>query len=93
MYTKKCTHPFNGHFPGTTQVSQYQNGKTNRDVTRSRQTTMPSPQHRVFTGRMPFVLRNEQHQSTNTHTHIYTYTEAVSIRRLKNHEVAVWATV
>jgi len=42
---------------------------------------------------MPFVLRNEQHQSTNTHTHIYTYTEAVSIRRLKNHEVAVWATV
>jgi len=28
------THPFNGPFSGTTQVSQYQKGKTNLDFTR-----------------------------------------------------------
>jgi len=27
------THPFNGSFSGTTQVSRYQNGKTNLDFT------------------------------------------------------------
>jgi len=30
------THPFNGHFSGTTQVSQYQKGKTNLDFTEAR---------------------------------------------------------
>ena len=55
------THPFNGSFSGTTQVSQYQKGKTNLDFTeargsgiswaicksasRSRQITMPAPHH------------------------------------------------
>jgi len=28
-----CTHPFNGPFFGTTQMSQYQKGKTNLDFT------------------------------------------------------------
>ena len=32
------THPFNGHFSGTTQVSRYQKGKTNLDVTEARDT-------------------------------------------------------
>jgi len=26
--------------------------------------TMPEPHHSVFTGRMPFLLPNQQHQST-----------------------------
>jgi len=30
------THPFNGPFSGTTQVSRYQKGKTNLDFTESR---------------------------------------------------------
>ena len=30
------THPFNGPFSGTTQVSRYQNGKTNLDFTEAR---------------------------------------------------------
>jgi len=30
------THPFNGPFSGTTQVSQYQKGKTNLDFTGAR---------------------------------------------------------
>ena len=30
------THPFNGPFPGTTWVSQYQKGKTNLDFTEAR---------------------------------------------------------
>ena len=30
------THPFNGHFSRTTQVSRYQKGKTNLDFTESR---------------------------------------------------------
>jgi len=61
------THPFNGPFSGTTQVSWYQKGKTNLDFTvardsewqwhqlghmevapRSRQITMPAPNHAVF---------------------------------------------
>jgi len=34
--TNTHTHPFNGHFSGTTQVSQYQKGKTNLDFTEAR---------------------------------------------------------
>jgi len=30
------THPFNGPFSGTTQVSRYQKGKTNLDFTEAR---------------------------------------------------------
>jgi len=30
------THPFNGRFSGTTQVSRYQIGKTNLDLTEAR---------------------------------------------------------
>jgi len=34
--THTHTHPFNGPFSGTTQVSQYQKGKTSRDFTEAR---------------------------------------------------------
>jgi len=33
----------------------------------SRQTTTPAPHHSVFTGRMPFLPPNQQHQSTKDH--------------------------
>ena len=65
----------------TTQVSQYQKGKTNlqqetvsgsgiswaicKSAPCSRQITTPAPYHSVFfTGRMPFLPPNQQHQST-----------------------------
>ena len=35
-YTHTHTHPFNGPFPGTTQVGWYQKGKTNLDFTEAR---------------------------------------------------------
>jgi len=63
-YTHTHTHPFNGPLSGTTQVSQYQKGKTNLDFTeardsgirwaicnsalRSRQITTPEPHRSVF---------------------------------------------
>ena len=34
--TDVCVHPFNGTLSGTTQVSQYQKGKTNLDFTKAR---------------------------------------------------------
>jgi len=36
MHTHTNTHPFNGSFSGTTQVSQYQEGNTNLDFTEAR---------------------------------------------------------
>jgi len=36
LHTHTHTHPFNGPFSGTTQVSQYQEGKTNLDFTEAR---------------------------------------------------------
>ena len=36
MGTLTHTHPFNGPFSGTTQVSHYQKGKTNLDFTEAR---------------------------------------------------------
>jgi len=35
-----------------------------KSATISKQTTTPAPHHSVFTGRMPFLLPNQQHQST-----------------------------
>jgi len=34
--------------------------------TRSRQITTPAPHHSVFTGRMPFLLPNQQCQNTES---------------------------
>jgi len=35
-----------------------------KSASHSRQITMPAPHHSVFTGRMPFLPPNQQHQST-----------------------------
>ena len=40
LHQKRCienTHPFNGHFSGTTRVSRYQKDKTNLDFTEARE--------------------------------------------------------
>ena len=36
----------------------------NKSATSSRQITMPAPNHSVFTGRVPYLLPNQQRQST-----------------------------
>jgi len=43
LYTHTHTHPFNGPFSGTTQVSRYQKGKTNLDFTGARQWVAVEP--------------------------------------------------
>jgi len=79
------THTFNGPFSGTTQVSQYQKGRTNLDFTEARDcewqwhqlghmqvctslqtdsNNASTPPLTFFTGRMPFLPPNQQHQST-----------------------------
>jgi len=74
------THPFNGPWSGTTQVTRYQKGKTNLDFTEARDSEwqwhqlghmqvctllQTAPNHSVFfTDRMPFLPPNQQRQST-----------------------------
>jgi len=74
------THPFNGPLSGTTQVSQYQKGKTNLDFTEARDSEWQwhqlghntslhlvpdrQPHQHPTTGRMPFLPPNQQRQST-----------------------------
>ena len=74
------THPFNGPFSRTTQVSRYQKGKSNLGFTeasgsgiswsicksapRSRQITMPAHHAQFFTGWMPFLPPSQPNQST-----------------------------
>ena len=75
------THPCNDYFSWTTQVSQYQKGKTNLDFTEARDsewqwhqlghmqicTSLQTDNHAstlplFFTGRMPFLVTNQQRQ-------------------------------
>jgi len=73
----KNLHPFNGPLSRTTRVSQYQKGKNNLDFTEARDSEwqwhqlghMQTDSHAstptlFFTGRMPFLPPNHQHQST-----------------------------
>jgi len=80
QHTQTHTHPFNGPFFGTTQVSRYQKGKTNLDFTEARDSEWQwhqqghvqthtddhasTPQLKFFTGQMPFLSPNQQRQST-----------------------------
>jgi len=76
-HTHTHTLPFNGPFSGTTQVSQYQKGKTNLDFTGARDSEWQwrlhlapdrqpcqHPTAQFFTGRMPFLPPSQQCQST-----------------------------
>jgi len=89
------THPFTGPLSGTTQVSQYQKGKTNLDFTRDSEwqwhqlghmqvcTSLQTDNHDstpplYFTGQMPFLLPNQQHQRTEGHyTNLFITTTTI----------------
>jgi len=74
------THPFNGPLSGTTKVSRYQKGKTNLELLKQETvsnssiswaicTSLQTDNHAstpplFFTGWMPFLRPNQQHQST-----------------------------
>ena len=73
--------PFNGLLSGTTWVSRYQKGKTNLDFTEAKDsewqwhqlghmqvcTSLQADNHttQFFTDRMPFLMPNQQRQSTD----------------------------
>ena len=57
---------------------------------RSRQITMPVPHHLVFTGGMPFLLPNQQHQSTESNT---VNTDGVSWLRLCQLVVGMYCAI
>ena len=76
-YPILISHPFNGPFSGTIQVSRYQKRLKQQTMSdsgiswaicksapRSRQITTPAPHRSVFTGRMPFLPPNQQRRST-----------------------------
>jgi len=61
-----CT-PFNDLFPGLLEFAGTRKVKTTWILLwhqLGRQITMPATHHSVFTGRMPFLPRNQQRQST-----------------------------
>jgi len=56
------THPFNGPFSGTTQVSRYQKGKTNLDFTEERDSEWQL--HRLGHMQVCTSLQTDNHAST-----------------------------
>ena len=57
------THPFNGHFSGTTQVSRYQKGKTNLDFTEARDSEWQW--HQLGHMQVCTSLQTDNHASTS----------------------------
>ena len=82
------THPFNGPFFGTTQVSQYQKGKTNLDFTEARDSEWQWHQ----LGRMQVCtsLQTDNHSSTPPLSFLQagcpSYRPTNSIKALKAHQ-------
>ena len=56
------THPFNGPFSGTTQVSRYQKGKTNLDFTEARDSECQW--HQLGHMQVCISLQTDNHAST-----------------------------
>jgi len=56
------THPFNSPLPGTTQVSQYQKGKTNLDFTGARDSEWQW--HQLGHMQVCTLLQTDNHAST-----------------------------
>jgi len=56
------THPFNGPFSGTTQVSQYQRGKTSVDFTEARESEWQW--HQLAHMQVYTLLQTDNHTST-----------------------------
>ena len=61
-YTHTHTHPFNGPFSGTTQVSRYQKGKTNLDFTEARDSVWQW--HQLGHMQVCTLLQTDNHTST-----------------------------
>ena len=59
---KTHTHPFNGSFSGTTQVSRYQKGKTNLDFTEARDSEWQW--HQLGNMQVCTLLQTGNHAST-----------------------------
>ena len=62
LHTHTHIHPFNGPFSGTTQVSQYQKGKTNLDFTEA--TDSEWQWHQLGHMQLCNTLQRDQHAST-----------------------------
>jgi len=60
--TSSHTHPFNGPFSGTTQVSRYQKGKTNQDFTEARDSEWQW--HQLGYMQVCTLLQTDNHAST-----------------------------
>ena len=63
------THPFNGHFSGTTQVSRYQKGKTNLDFTEARDSEWQW--HQLEHMQVCTSLQTDNHASTSPLSFFY----------------------
>ena len=63
MHTHTHTHPFNGPFSGTNQVSRYQKGKTNLDITEARDSEWQW--HRLGHMQVCTSFRTDNHTSTS----------------------------
>jgi len=61
-YKHTHTHPFNGPFSGTTQVSRYQKGKTNLDFTEARDSEWQ--RHQLGHMQVCTSLQTDNHAST-----------------------------
>jgi len=62
--THTQTHPFNGPFSGTTQVSRYQKGKTNLDFTAARDSECHWQWHQLEHMQVCTSLQKGNHVST-----------------------------
>jgi len=63
------THPFNGHFSGTTQVSRYQKGKTNLDFSEARDSKWQW--HQLEHMQVCTSPQTDNHASTSPHKFFY----------------------
>ena len=62
LHSHTHTHPFNGPFSGTTQVSRYQKGKTNLDFTEARDSGWQW--HQLGHMQVCTLLQTDNHAST-----------------------------
>jgi len=62
-HTRAHTHPFNGPLSGTTRVSRYQNGKTNLDFTKARDSDWQW--HQLGHMQVCTLLQTDNHASTS----------------------------
>ena len=69
------THPFNGPFSGTTQVSRYQNGKTNLDFSEPRDSEWQW--HRLGHMQLCTLLQTDNH--TSTHHSVFYRPDALPV--------------